>query len=259
MSQPAFKYDQKQNNQENQNSSFSHPNLLFVVEDDIDLQNILTYNLERRGFKVRCFSKAESALEALESHNDVKPDAFLVDINLAGHLNGVEFTRMLRARKDSKYSPVIMLTAKGEAQDVINGLNEGADDYLSKPFDIDVLSARIKSVQRRSKTSKSPVMVEKKKLALCGIEVDPVSREVLVEGNSITLTFTEFGLLATMMEKPNQVFERDDLVLRVMGPGKAVTSRTIDVHIRALRSKLTSKAKHVGTVRGVGYKFVENA
>lgn len=230
--------------------------LVFVIEDDLDVQNIVQFHLDRHGYAVRCFAKGESALEHLEHYPDIKPDLFVVDINLAGNVNGLDFTRMLRGRRGTKGTPIVMLTAKGEAEDIVTGLNIGADDYVPKPFDMNILIARVNSAVRRSKAAGGPINVDKEKLSLSGITIDPGSRQVEVEGKHVGLTYTEFGLLACMMAKPNEVLERDDLLFRVMGPGKSVTARTIDVHMRALRAKLGRKSSHVATVRGVGYKFV---
>jgi len=179
-----------------------------------------------------------------------------MDINLSGNMNGVEATRFLRTKRHTATLPVLMLTAKSENLDVVKGLNEGADDYLGKPFDMEIFMARLKSCQRRAERNHSPVLLAKQKLNVSGIEIDPISHQVVVAGRDIGLTMTEFMILSTLMSKPNEVLTRDDLLFRVMGPSKAVTARTIDVHIRALRAKLSRKARHVGTVRGVGYKFV---
>lgn len=239
------------------NASEDAAKLVFLLEDDPDLQTVLTYNLQKGGYSVRSFTRAENVLEVLEAAPNALPKALIVDINLAGNMNGFEVTRYLRERKNTAAIPILMLTARGEKMDMVRGLDEGADDYLPKPFDMDVLMARLKSCERRAeRIGPVTLAIRKKKIDLAGIEIDPVSHEVMVLGKPVPLTVTEFGLLSSLMNKPNEVLNRDDLLLRVMGPNKAVTARTIDVHVRALRAKLTRKARHITTVRGVGYKFV---
>lgn len=184
------------------------------------------------------------------------PACVIVDINLAGQMNGIEATNYLRSKKETSRIPVLMLTAKAEAHDIVKGLENGADDYLPKPFDMAVLHARVKAVVRRVERNHASIPESKEKLSMAGIEIDPVSHAVKVEGTDIGLTLTEFGILKSLMTRHGEVLSRDDLILRIMGPAKTVTGRTIDVHIRALREKLGAKADHVTTVRGVGYKFV---
>jgi DNA-binding response OmpR family regulator len=230
--------------------------LVVVVEDDPDLQAILTFNLQKEGFSVRCFAKAEEALSFLEASQKLDVEAFVVDINLAGNMNGLEFTRMLRKEKRFSGHPLLMLTAKGENKDVVRGLDDGADDYLPKPFEMDVFVARLKSCLRRSDRASGPVQAIKRKVSISEIDVDPASHRVVVVDKEVNLTATEYGLLTSLMAKPNEVLSRDDLLLRLVGPNKTITGRTIDVHVRALRAKLGKKSKHVVTVRGFGYKFV---
>lgn len=230
--------------------------VVYVIEDDPDLQAVLSHNLQKNGYKARCFSKAEEVLQILDSAPAALPAALVVDINLAGNMNGIEATRFLRGTKGTASIPILMLTAKGEATDVSKGLDEGADDYLPKPFDMGVFISRLKSCIRRGGKSPLPVGSSKSKISQAGIDIDPISHKVQVLGKDTELTMTEFNLLASLMYKPNEVFTRDDLLLRIVGPNKTVTGRTIDVHVRALRAKLGRKSKHVVTVRGLGYKFV---
>lgn len=230
--------------------------MLFIVEDDPDLQQILTFNLQKQKYAARCFAKAEEVLFFLDSSPKMEVLGFVVDINLAGRMNGLELVRELRKNKRFSKTPVIMLTAKGETPDVVRGLDDGADDYLPKPFDMDVFMARLKSCLRRSERTVAPISSQRRALSLSEIEVDPVSHKILVQGRDVYLTATEYGILVALMGKPNEVFGRDDLLLRLVGPNKIVTGRTIDVHIRALRAKLAKKARHIVTIRGFGYKFV---
>lgn len=239
----------------NTNESMDKP-LVFILEDDPDLQAILSFNLQKEGFRVRCYARAEDALQVLEATPDMPPACVIVDINLAGQMNGIEATNYIRSKKESAKIPVLMLTAKAEANDIVRGLENGADDYLPKPFDMTVLHARVKAVVRRIERNSAAIPESKEKLSVAGIEIDPVSHVVLVESKDVGLTLTEYGILKSLMGRQGEVLTRDDLILRIMGPSKTVTGRTIDVHIRALREKLGPKADHVTTVRGVGYKFV---
>jgi two-component system alkaline phosphatase synthesis response regulator PhoP len=248
----AHAYEASDNTQTNAETA----KVLIVVEDDTDLQSILTYNLQKAGYKVRCFSKAEDVLKVLDAAPDSLPAGFLVDINLAGNMNGYELTKFLREGKATAKLPILMLTAKTESGDVVRGLAEGADDYIPKPFDMEILLARVGSCIRRAESNPGPIKGGRTKLVQSGIEVDPVSHKVLCDGTDIQLTAFEYGLLVSFMSRPNEVLSRDDLLLRIVGPNKVVTGRTIDVHIRALRAKMGERAKHIVTVRGFGYKFV---
>jgi DNA-binding response OmpR family regulator len=229
---------------------------VFVVEDDPDLQQILTFNLSKQKYLARCFAKAEELLFFLEASPKLEPVAFIVDINLAGKMNGLELVRELRKNKRFSTSPVLMLTAKGENPDIVKGLDEGADDYLPKPFDMEVFMARMNSCLRRGERTVAPISQNKKALSISGIDVDPATHKIVVLGKDTPLTATEYGILTTLMNRPDEVLSRDDLLLRLVGPNKTITGRTIDVHIRALRSKLGKKSRLIMTIRGFGYKFV---
>lgn len=230
--------------------------LLFLVEDDLELQTSLSFNLQQEGYAVKCFAKAEELLYFLEVSPKLQPLGFVVDVNLAGAMNGMECVKSLRKEKRFQRLPVLMLTAKAGHQDVVAGLDDGADDYLPKPFDMGVFFARLRACLRRSEYNTGPIQPLKKKLSLSGIDVDPISHEVKTPEKDVPLTATEYGLLTALMSKPNEVMSRDDLLLRLVGPNKTITARTVDVHIRALRAKLGKKARHISTVRGFGYKFV---
>lgn len=230
--------------------------VVFVVEDDPDLQAILSHNVQKEGYKAICFDKAEDLLRVIESSSAAGPVCVVMDLNLAGHMNGMEATRFLRSQKATSGLPILMLTAKGEATDIVKGLEEGADDYLPKPFEVPVFMARLKSVMKRAARAPGPVQIPKHKFESAGIEVDPAAHKVVIAGKEVALTLTEFNILFWLMQRSGEVYNRDDLLFRIVGPNSSVTDRTIDVHIRALRTKLGRKSKHIVTVRGLGYKFV---
>lgn len=230
--------------------------VVFIVEDDPDLQAILSHNVQKEGYRAICFDKAEDLLRVVESTSQAGPVSVVMDINLSGHMNGLEAVRFLRSQKVTSGIPVLMLTARGDTGDVVKGLEDGADDYLSKPFEMPEFMARLKSVMKRAARAPGPVAIPKQKFEMSGIEVDPAAHKVLIAGKEVALTVTEFNILFWLMQRPGEVYNRDDLLFRIVGPNSTVTDRTIDVHIRALRMKLGRKAKHIGTVRGLGYKFV---
>jgi two-component system alkaline phosphatase synthesis response regulator PhoP len=231
------------------------PRVVFIVEDDPDLQAILSHNVQKEGYRAICFDKAEDLLRVIEASSQSSPVAIVMDLNLAGHMNGLEATRFLRTQKATAAVPILMLTAKGESTDIVKGLDEGADDYLPKPFEVPVFLARLRTLFKRADRSAGPLTIPKTKFEVSGIEVDPGAHRVSILGKEITLTLTEFNILYWIMQRPGEVFRREDLLFRIVGPNSTVTDRTIDVHIRALRHKLGRKAKHIATVRGLGYKF----
>jgi two-component system phosphate regulon response regulator PhoB len=181
------------------------------------------------------------------------PDLILLDLMLPG-IDGLEVTKRLKTGLDTKNLPIIMLTAKGEEIDIITGLEFGADDYITKPFNPRILLARVKAVLRR-KTEEKP----KKTLVLQihGLEIDPGRHKVLFNKKHIQLTFTEFGILDYLARRPGWVFTRSQIVDAVRGEGHPVTERSVDVQIVGLRKKLGPAGKYIETVRGVGYRFKE--
>ncbi len=229
---------------------------VFVVEDDPDLQALLSHHVQKEGYKAICFDKAEDLLRVIEAAAQAGPVAVVMDLNLSGHMNGLEATRFLRTLRGTTGVPVLMLTAKGESADIVRGLEEGADDYLPKPFDMPVFLARLKSVMKRAVRAPGPVPIPRSKFESAGIEVDPAAHIVMIQDKEVKLTVTEFNILFWLMQRPNEVYDRHDLLFRILGPNSTVTDRTVDVHIRALRAKLGRKAKHIETVRGLGYKFI---
>lgn len=217
---------------------------VFSVEDNKDIQELLRFALTGFGYDITLFDDAEGFFDFLDKKNQ-KPDLALLDIMLPG-MSGIDALK--RLKKDAKTSgiPVILLTAKSEEMNIVQGLEEGAADYITKPFSVMELAARIKANIRKA---------DKKLLEADGISLDLSSREVLVDGKPISLTLKEFELLAALIKADNSVLKREELLERVWGYEFLGETRTLDMHIRTLRSKLGDYAESIITVRGVGYKL----
>jgi two-component system phosphate regulon response regulator PhoB len=219
---------------------------VLVVEDERDLSELVAYNLRRAGYLV---STAPTGLKALQVIADRPPDLILLDIMLP-ELSGMEVASRVRSNPETAAIPIIMLTAKGEEVDQVVGLTVGADDYITKPFSMKVLLARVEAVLRRSsRGSEEPALIQ-----LGPISVNMQTHEAVCEGQPLKLTLTEFRLLSSLLAAQGRVLSRKVLMSRAMGPGVTVTERTIDVHITALRRKLGNHGPMIKTVRGVGYR-----
>ena len=223
---------------------------ILIIEDDRDISENLEYNLKKEGFKVaRSFDGINGLRLAKEKH----PALIILDLMLPG-LDGLEVCRQIRKIAEISSTPIIMLTAKGEETDKVVGLEVGADDYLTKPFSLKELMARIKTILRRSgRTVEAP----KPHFKFKELEIDADRHEIKVAGKPIELTAKEFGLLQYLMENPGRVFSRETLLDKVWGIDVAIETRTVDVHMRRLREKLGKAGKYLVTLRGVGYKFKE--
>jgi two-component system, OmpR family, alkaline phosphatase synthesis response regulator PhoP len=227
---------------------------VLVVEDEADIQQLVSYNLIRAGFHVTCADTGEEALERLRSEN---VDCVLLDLNLPG-ISGLEVcTRMRKVEANIQGSiPIIMLTAKGEEEDVVSGLECGADDYITKPFSPKVLIARIKAVIKRAYADQDQTDEAKKSVIVVdGLEIDKGKHEVKLNGDQIQLTTTEFSILSLLAAKPGWVFTRQQIIDFARGYDFLITPRAIDVQIFGLRKKLNEQGKMIETVRGIGYRF----
>jgi len=221
---------------------------ILVVEDEPAIRELLTINLEAQGSLVRL---AESAEEAMLEVDKELPDLILLDWMLPG-TSGVELARRLRANERTRDVPIIMLTAKSEEQDKLEGLETGADDYVVKPFSPRELNARIKAVLRRRVPQATEDLVE-----FQGLSLDPVAHRIAVKGKSLDLGPTEFRLLHFFMTHIDRVYSRNQLLDHVWGDHIFIEERTVDVHIRRLRAALESTGhdKYIHTIRGAGYRF----
>lgn len=244
-----------------------------IVEDDQDIADIIGHYLRREGHQIRKFSSGEHAISEVESKVDFKPDLYIVDWMLPG-LSGIEVIKTLRFRKNIS-TPILMLTARGTAGDVVMGLESGADDYVQKPFEFPVLMARVRALLRRAGSvgatgveldlAEGGVNPGKKELKFSGtiqcggIKVDADRHEVTCNGEGVELTPSEFKLLWSLVSNHGRVLTRDRLIELVQGSGIAVIDRAIDTHVFGLRKKLGACANIVQTVRGVGYRVLDES
>ncbi len=219
---------------------------VMIIEDEASLVTMLRYNLEKEGFKVTEASDGEEAITVAE---ETVPDAIILDWMLP-RMSGIEVCRQLRRKTNTRSTPIIMLTARGEETDKVRGLNVGADDYMTKPFSMPELLARVRALLRRSSPSQS-----KGQLAYDDVVLDLDAHRVTRAGQYIHLGPTEFRLLQFLMERPGTVYSREELLNAVWGPDIYVEPRTVDVHIRRLRKALNvdGKGDIIRTVRAAGY------
>lgn len=222
---------------------------ILIVEDEADLAEMLRFNLEREGYRARCVHDGRAATAEARRH---PPDLILLDRMLPG-ISGDEVIAQLKRDPATSGIPVIMLTAKAEEADELVGFALGADDYVTKPFSMKLVVARVRAMLRRS-----DVLTREPEVLTAGsIRLDTGRHEVVVRDASIVLTTTEFRLLKALMAADGRVLSRAQLIDAAMGENVAVTDRTIDVHITGLRKKLGDAAEWVQTIRGVGYTLRE--
>jgi two-component system phosphate regulon response regulator PhoB len=221
---------------------------ILVVDDEQDIVQLVTYNLRKEDYLV---DEARTGEEALRMVRERPYQLIVLDLMLPG-LSGMELCRIFKKDPDTSDIPIIMLTARTDEMDKVTGLETGADDYMTKPFSVRELLARVKSVLRRAGGAGGA-----KKLTAGGIEIDPERHRVIANGTALDLSPTEFRLLRFLMERRGKVFSRDQILDAVWKGEAFVESRTVDVHIRRLRAELdkADAGKSVETVRGVGYRF----
>ncbi|MDK2950869.1 MAG: hypothetical protein PWQ77_534 [Kosmotogales bacterium] len=227
---------------------------ILVVDDEPSIVELLTFNLKKEGYEVLKAYDSEETLKIIED-NDV--NMFIVDIMLPG-MDGFELVRNLRASEKFRQTPVIFLSAKSEEFDKVLGLELGADDYITKPFSVREVLARIRAVFRRIQQSVQTKEERPKKISARDLEIDTEKYEVKVRNKMVSLTPLEFELLRFLAENEGKVFSRDVLLDKLWGYDYYGDTRTVDVHIRRLRTKIeedASNPKYIVTVRGKGYKF----
>lgn len=217
---------------------------IFCVEDDKSIRDLIVYALSNEGFEVKGFEDFKSMKKGLEGET---PDLFLLDIMLPGE-DGLFILDWLR-HNSYKDLPVVMLTAKDHEIDKVKGLDLGADDYITKPFSILELCARVRAILRRVSQDDSTI------IEAAGIRIDKISRRVYVDDKEIELTYKEFELLAYLVQNKGIVLSRDKIMAEIWGFDFEGESRTVDVHIAFLRQKLGKKGQYIKTIRNVGYKM----
>lgn len=227
---------------------------VLIVEDEVEIAELIQFHVEREGMHARVVHSGRLALDAVRRQ---KPDLVVLDLMLPD-VAGLEVCRRLKQSEDFRRIPIMMVTAKGEESDIVAGIELGAEDYVTKPFSPKVLMARLRNILRRrggatedAEPSERIVLLERR------LVVDLERHVVTVDGQTVELTLTEFGILQFLTARPGFVRTRDQIIAAVHGKSTVLSSRTVDVHITALRRKLGSLADCIETVRGVGYRFGE--
>lgn len=225
--------------------------MIYLVEDDNSIRELVAYTFNTAGLEAEGFDRPSLFWEACAKR---KPDLVLLDIMLPEE-DGIQILQKLRQREDTRKLPVIMLTAKGSEYDKVMGLESGADDYVSKPFGMMELLARVKALLRRTEDLRP---VQENKYTIGDLTVNQKRHEVLVKGEAVTLTKKEFDMLCYLLENRGMVLTRDQLLNQIWGYDFDGENRTVDVHIRTLRQKLGDCGTYIETIRGIGYKMGGN-
>ncbi len=227
---------------------------ILIVDDEQDIADLVAYNLEKEGFTT---IKAYDGGDVLKTVKTQKPDLLILDLMLP-HMNGLDICRAIRANPEIAHLPIIMLTAKSDEVDKIIGLEIGADDYITKPFSVKELMARVRTILRRFQEGNKTTARET--FEFSGLAINYASCSVTVEGRPVTLSPTELKLLFFLSRNPGRVYSRDQILDHVWGDDTFITDRAVDVHIRRLRSQIEKdmeNPRYIVTVRGFGYKFAE--
>ena len=220
---------------------------ILIVDDEEDVLELVRYNLDRSGYKVKTATSGEYALANIKN---ISPNLIILDLMLPG-IDGFEVCKKLKNDVKTEDIPIIMLTAKSEEIDIVTGLEVGADDYITKPFSPKVLVARVRRLLHRAISRD----LERPAMKMDGLMIDPSGREVLVNGMPVHLTYTEFNILYALAKRPGLVFTRYQIIDAIHNDDYLVTDRAVDVQIVSLRKKLASCSNCIETVRGVGYRF----
>jgi len=223
------------------------PKRILIIEDETDIREMLSLRLKKERFEVL---EARDGTTGLKKALEEQPDLVLLDLMLP-FTSGLDVLRKLRDNRKSAQMPVIIVSAKGEESDIVVGLELGADDYVTKPFNMSVLLARMNALLRRFQTSEAPPKI----VNIGSVEIDTDRFIVAVDGESVSLTRTEFGILYALATAQGRVMTRNQLIDEAIGSDADVTDRTIDVHVTSLRGKLGTARELVETVRGVGYRL----
>ena len=224
---------------------------ILVVDDESDVTELLEYKLEQEGYRVATLN---DPLACIAKVREFEPDLMLLDIMMP-ELSGIQLCRIIRADSSMKDIPIIFLSARGEVEDRIKGLEAGAEDYISKPFNTNELLLRTSKMLRRSDSLSEPA--GQSRIEIAGVVIDEDLHQLTVDGKNVILTATEFRLLMLLMERKGRVQTRDHLLVNVWQYDTDIETRTVDTHIRRVREKLGQHAHMIETVRGVGYRAVD--
>jgi two-component system phosphate regulon response regulator PhoB len=225
---------------------------ILIVEDEPEIGELLSLQLTKSGYRTTHVQSGEDAMAVI---GQSMPSLVLLDIMLPG-MDGLEVCRRIKWNDTARSIPIIMVSAKGEESDIVTGLELGADDYIVKPFSSKVLIARVRNTLRRSTEPLASKFTKVRSSA--GITIDLDRHEINAGGQTVSLTMTEFGIMAFLMRRPGFVRTRDQIIDAVHGARVSLSRRTIDVHITALRRKLGDHGRAIETIRGVGYRIDEN-
>jgi len=221
---------------------------ILIVDDERDICEILDFNLSNEGYETLCVYSAEEALKKLT------PDTSLILLDvMMGGMSGYKLAETLR--RENKQVPIIFLTAKDTENDMLTGFSVGGDDYISKPFSIKEIIARIKAVLRRQQ-AKEELQTPPQELIFDDLRIDLALKELTINGEKILLTKTEFEILALLAQNPQRIFSREDFIGKIWAETPFITERTVDVHITRLRKKLGDKSSIISNRSGYGYRFL---
>lgn len=224
---------------------------VLIVDDEPDVTELLKYKLEQEGYFCKVIN---NPLSFISEAREFSPDLILLDIMMP-ELNGLQLCKIVRSDPKMKDIPIIFLTARGEAEDRVKGLESGADDYVAKPFNTKELILRVGKVLNRGRYKDSSE--ENLRIQIAGVVIDESIHQLTVNGKPITLTATEFRLLKLLMERKNRVQTRENLLINVWNYDTDIETRTVDTHVRRVREKLGPYSDLIETIRGVGYKAVD--
>jgi DNA-binding response OmpR family regulator len=223
---------------------------ILVVDDEESLCEILKFNLTQAGYDVDTANSAEEAL----TMNVASYDLLLLDV-MMGDISGFQMAAILKKSRNTADIPIIFCTAKDTEEDILKGLDLGADDYISKPFSVKEIVARVKTILRRSNSTTDKLKEKKSVLNFDTLTIDLISKKASILGNGVVLTKKEFEILCLLIQHPGKVFSREDLLNRIWSGDVFVTDRTVDVHITRLRKKIVPYDKYIVTRLGYGYCF----
>lgn len=223
---------------------------ILVIEDEQDIRDLISFQLKSEGHNVLLTDSVDKAINIVERTEMI--DLFIIDWMLPGIMSGLEFTKKLRSQKKYAETPIVMVTALTQPDNIVAALDAGADDYITKPFDLNVLQARVR-VQLRNIEDSTKEPGDSLDYGLMKIEISKC--KVVVEKAEVQLTSTEFKILSMLATKPGHVFTREQFINNIQGENIFVTGRTIDTHIAGLRKKIGPAANMIETIRGIGYRF----
>lgn len=224
---------------------------ILVVDDEPDVTELVKYKLEQDGYACEVIN---DPLVFISKARAVQPDLILLDIMMP-ELNGLQLCKIIRSDPQMQSIPIIFLTARGEAEDRVKGLESGADDYVAKPFNTKELILRVGKVLSRGHLKSENAQTNS--IRIGGVSIDASIHQLTVDGDKVQLTATEFRLLSLLMERKNRVQTRENLLINVWNYDSDIETRTVDTHVRRLREKLGPYAEMIETIRGVGYKAID--